>query len=569
MRYKWVALVFTFLIIVAAALELVPALLYKEFFDAVSREQFSQRAELVEILVLLVGVYLVNWVIWRIAEVINNIYKNKIMVDLSSTAFSYLHGHSVSFFHNNFVGSLVKKVKRFVDGYNRIFGILTWDLLPILVTIVVIFSVLVQRSPMFGVAVLVYAVAMIGFNYAFSQFKLKYDKQRTQAHTKWTGHLADTITNYMNVQFFNGHKREVKDYDKIQDKVRRLNTFTWQLGDLNEGVQVLIIIGLEFALFWGAIGLWQQGLLSVGDFVLIQAYVIQLAHKFWGIGRIMRDYYESMSEANEMTEILLMPHAIADSKSAVPLANVSGGIVFDDVSFYYNKTRKIITKFDLAITAKQSIAFVGPSGAGKSTLVKLILRMHDVSKGKILIDGQKVSAVTLESLRAAISYVPQTPILFHRTLMENIRYGKPDATDEEVYRAAKLAHCDEFIQGFPQKYETYVGERGVKLSGGERQRVAIARAILRNAPILILDEATSSLDSESEHLIQDALDHLMKDKTVIVIAHRLSTIMKMDRIVVIENGTIVEQGTHKQLIRKRKGTYKKLWEFQVGGFIRK
>jgi len=221
----------------------------------------------------------------------------------------------------------------------------------------------------------------------------------------------------------------------------------------------------------------------------------------------------------------------------------------------------------LDIHAGERVALVGPSGAGKSTVIKLLLRQHDVTRGRILVDDQHITKVTLESLWDNISLVPQDPLLFHRTLKENIRYGKPDATEEEVILAARLAHCHEFITEFSDGYDTYVGERGVKLSGGERQRVAIARAILRNAPILILDEATSSLDSESEKLIQDALVSLMKGKTVAVIAHRLSTIMKMDRIIVIDKGKIVEEGTHAQLLRKKKSVYKRLWNIQSGGFI--
>lgn len=210
---------------------------------------------------------------------------------------------------------------------------------------------------------------------------------------------------------------------------------------------------------------------------------------------------------------------------------------------------------------------IGPSGAGKTTVIKLLLRNHDIASGKILVDGQEISRVTQESLWKNISLVPQDPILFHRTLLENIRYGKPEATEEEVVKAAKAAHCHEFISSFPEEYDTYVGERGVKLSGGERQRVAIARAILRNSPILVLDEATSSLDSESESLIQDALVNLMKDKTVIVVAHRLSTIAKMNRIICIDNGQIVESGTHEELLALKNGQYRKLWELQACGFI--
>jgi ATP-binding cassette subfamily B protein len=288
----------------------------------------------------------------------------------------------------------------------------------------------------------------------------------------------------------------------------------------------------------------------------------------WDFGKIIMKIYEKLAEAEEMTVILNTPHEIVDIKNADDLKVKFGKINFKNVGFAYEEDESIIDNFSLEIKAKETVALIGTSGAGKTTLTKLLLRMFDIQKGKILIDGQDISQVTQESLRNNISLVPQDPILFHRSLMENIRYGKFDATDEEVIRAAKLAHCDEFISKLHFGYDTFVGERGIKLSGGERQRVAIARAILRNAPILILDEATSSLDSESENFIQDSLDELMKNKTVIVIAHRLSTVKKVDRIVVIENKKIVEDGTHINLIKLKRGIYNKLWNIQVGGFIK-
>jgi ABC-type multidrug transport system fused ATPase/permease subunit len=268
-----------------------------------------------------------------------------------------------------------------------------------------------------------------------------------------------------------------------------------------------------------------------------------------------------------MTKILTMPHEITDIPKAKKLKIKEASVVFDNVKFNYNETRTILSDFNLNVKSHEKLALVGPSGAGKSTIVKLLLRQHDVTDGHILIDGQDIAKVTQESLWDAVSLVPQEPLLFHRTLMENIRYGKPDASDDEVVEAAKLAYCHEFISSFPEGYGTFVGERGVKLSGGERQRVAIARAILRNAPILVLDEATSSLDSESEGLIQAALTNLMKGKTVIVIAHRLSTIMKMDRIIVVSGGKISEEGSHDELLKHEHGLYKKLWDLQAGGFV--
>jgi ATP-binding cassette, subfamily B, bacterial len=287
----------------------------------------------------------------------------------------------------------------------------------------------------------------------------------------------------------------------------------------------------------------------------------------WNVGRAIRKLYEALANADEMIEILNTPHEVKDARNAKELQVQTGRIEFQNVYFSFNKTRRILKDMNLVIKPKEKVALVGPSGAGKSTITKLLFRFFDVERGKIIVGNQNIAKVTQDSLRENIALVPQEPILFHRTIMDNIRYGRRDAMDKEVIEAAKRAHAHEFIEGLQDGYETFVGERGVKLSGGERQRVAIARAILKNAPILVLDEATSSLDSESEALIQEALEELMRDKTTIVIAHRLSTIMKMDRIVVIEDGKVTESGTHKQLLRKKDNIYKKLWEIQAGGFI--
>jgi ATP-binding cassette subfamily B protein len=269
-----------------------------------------------------------------------------------------------------------------------------------------------------------------------------------------------------------------------------------------------------------------------------------------------------------MVEILLLSHEIKDSPSAKELIISRGGLEFKNLTFAFDETRKVLEDINLTIKPGEKVALIGPSGAGKTTFVRLLLRLYSPTAGKILIDGQDISEATQESLRKNISMVPQDPILFHRTLAENIAYGKRGSPKEEVENAAKLAHCNEFIKDLPFGFETYVGERGIKLSGGERQRVAIARAILTNAPILVLDEATSSLDSHSEMLIQDALNNLMKGRTTIVIAHRLSTIQKMDRIIVIDGGKIIEQGSHKELLSNESSLYKKLWELQAGGFLK-
>ena len=334
-----------------------------------------------------------------------------------------------------------------------------------------------------------------------------------------------------------------------------------------EAGQALLIFLIEFVVFYLAIGYWTENIVTVGFFVLLQAYILGLTHRLWEFSRVVRDIYESYADAKEMVEIMTLPYEIRDLKDARTLKVSLGALEFKNVSFSFNQTRGVLEDFNLAIRHGEKVGLVGPSGAGKSTIVKLLLRLHEPAKGSIAIDGSDIRDVTLDSLRGNIALVPQDTMLFHRTLMENIRYGREGASDEEVMHAAKLAHCDEFVENLSSGFNTYVGERGIKLSGGERQRVAIARAILKNAPILILDEATSSLDSHSEILIQDALDALMKGKTVVVIAHRLSTIRKMDRIIVVNEGKIVEAGDHNTLLLNEGGLYKKLWTLQAGGFI--
>jgi len=328
----------------------------------------------------------------------------------------------------------------------------------------------------------------------------------------------------------------------------------------------LYSVAIEFIIFWVAISDWRLGLITLPVIVLLQNYLARLVNSLWSFGGIVRAYYESFAGAYEMAVILDIPYEIADKPTEI-LGKINGEVIFEKVTYIYeNNNAKVLEDFSIKIPAGQKVAIVGSSGAGKTTFVRLLMRFFNLTSGRITIDGIDISNISQENLRGKIAFVPQDPTLFHRTLMENIRYGRRGATDEEVMMAARLAHCDDFIDALPNKYETYVGERGIKLSGGERQRVAIARAILKNAPILILDEATSSLDSHSESLIQDALHKLIQGKTTIVIAHRLSTIREMDRIIVIEKGKIVEDGNHDELSNKKGGLYKKLWDLQAGGF---
>lgn len=567
-RHRLLALLVAGCIGLGSLLNLLPAFLYREFFNIVTGDVSPLVApQLFDILWKILGLYLLSWLVWRAGLFANTAMQVAVVRDLSQSCFHYVHGHAATFFHNTFVGSLVKKINKFGYAFERIADLIIFHWIRIVVDVTFILIVLFFKSWILGLILTGWIILMCSMNYFFSLYKLKFDARRTRQDSLVTGLLADTVTNHSNIKLLSGTQREQKKFNQETSLLAALKGFAWNLSEMFESVQVLITILLEFLIMSVAVHLWQKGQIVVGDFILIQTYILVLMRQLWDIGRYIRDYYEYLAEAEEMAEILTTPHEIQDVREATELSVSKGEIVFDRVDFAYNQTRDILGGFDLHIAAGERVALVGHSGAGKSTIIKLLLRDHDVTGGEIRIDDQSISQATRASLWASLSYVPQEPMLFHRSLIENIRYGRPDASDEEVFAAAKQARAHDFITEFPDGYETLVGERGVKLSGGERQRVAIARAILRNAPILILDEATSSLDSESELLIQEALDALMKNKTVIVVAHRLSTIMKMDRILVIEDGKIVEEGDHEALLKKKNGFYKRLWNIQAGQFI--
>ncbi len=569
MKYKIAGLLVVLGVTFVSVINVIIPLFFKNFFDVLTGGSISDDvvAKLIGILVIIAGLNLAEWVGWRIATFSITYFESKMMADLSNHCFSYLHKHSFSFFNNNFVGTLVKRVQWFTKAFEGVTDRLLFDLIPLVINIVFITIVLYTKSLILGSVLVVWLIIFLFVNYCFSKYKLKYDIKRSEMESETSAYLADTVTNNNNVKLFNAYRRELKGFANLNAKLQKIRRFSWDLGNVFESIQGLLMIFLNIGLFYVAIKLWQKGILTIGDFVLLQAYLINIFMRIWSFGRIIVKIYENLADAEEMTIVLNTPHEINDVRDAKDLKVSQAVIEFKDVSFHYHKTRTVLKKLNLKIKPGEKIALIGPSGAGKTTIAKLLLRMHDITSGKILINDQRISRVTQESLWQSISLVPQDPILFHRPLIDNIRYGNAKATKKEVELAAKAAHCHDFINDLDKGYNTYVGERGIKLSGGERQRVAIARAILHNAPILVLDEATSSLDSESELLIQDALDKLMKNKTVIVIAHRLSTIKKMDRIIVIDQGGIIEQGTHDELTKKTKGVYKKLWQLQAGGFI--
>jgi ATP-binding cassette subfamily B protein len=381
------------------------------------------------------------------------------------------------------------------------------------------------------------------------------------------GDLADSLTNSIAVKTFASEKLEFKNLQKHTEKYRQ--TYLKDIGFMStEGsVRVFIMTTIQVVTVGYLIYLLSHNHIELSVAIFVLAYLQQINTQIFTIGRILQSFDNALLDASPMTEILLSADQIKDKKGARKIEVTEGLIEFNNLSYVYDGKKELaLSDIDLVIKPGQKIGLVGKSGSGKTTLVNLLLRFFDPTIGEIRIDGQNIADIKQGSLREQIAFVPQEPLLFHRSLRENIAYGRPNASEKEIINAAKRANAWEFIKKLPDGLDTLVGERGIKLSGGQRQRIAIARAILKDAPILLLDEATSALDSESEKLIQDSLEHLMHQRTSIVIAHRLSTIAKLDRIIVLKDGKVIEDGTHRQLIKNGK-TYARLWKHQSGGFI--
>jgi len=544
---------------------------YKNFFNVInytdSKNVLSE--QLINIILIIAGLHFLDWLFNRAGYFIVSHTEANVMAKLKQNAFKYLIKHSHSFFTNNFTGSLVQKVNRQARAFEKLFDTIIFTIIPLFFTISGAVIITYFTSKTLSFIVLGWILLYFTLSYIFYRWKMKFDLDASSVDSETTAVLSDNISNSQTISLFNGVKNETNSYDKITTKQAKTLIRTWNYSGIFDSVQILVIYVAEFVIFYFAIKYWQEDKITVGGIVMIQIYVITLAKQIWSISYSLKNIFESIADSKEITEIMLTPHEIQNVKKATDLKISKGDIEFKNVVFRFNESKDVLNNINCKIKSGEKVALIGTSGAGKTTFVRLILRLYNLTGGQILIDDQDISQTTQESLRQNISLVPQDPILFHRTLKENIRYGNQEATDEEVIHASKLAHCDEFIHTLPLKYDTMVGERGIKLSGGERQRIAIARAILKNAPILILDEATSSLDSHSEALIQKALNNLMKKCTTIVIAHRLSTIRKMDRIIVMEDGKIAEEGTHDDLSNRQSGIYKDLWDLQVGGFIQK
>lgn len=547
----------------------VGPLVIAELLNIIQQNQLQTANNLWTLIVLYGVSELCSTVIgWRLVLYLVWTFETALQRDLHSRCFSKLTNQTMFFHANKFGGSLVSQTNKLNGAVERFWDTIFWSILPLVISLagsIIILSTLIWQYALFlFIFSIIFSIAV----YFGSRPMAKLSEKEAKASNKVSGQLADMVSNILAVKSSGAESLEQNRFSKTVGSWRKASLGTMRgflkVSTVYSTINTIIKIGaIAFAVYAA-----QHNLVSVASVYLIITYTGSVAHELWNMNGIMRSYNRIIGDAHDMVEILKTPTTLVD-RSDKKLKIKRGGITMDKVTFTHDEGQgdTLFHDFSLTIRPGEKIGLVGASGSGKTTLTKLLLRFADIDSGKITIDSQDIAEVTQASLREQIAYVPQEPLLFHRSVRENIAYSRPDATDAEIEKAAKKAGAYDFIVKLQDGFNTLVGERGVKLSGGQRQRIAIARAILKDAPILVLDEATSALDSESEALIQKSLETLMKNRTSIVIAHRLSTIAKLDRIIVLENGRIVEDGSHDQLLAKKRGVYAKLWARQSGGFI--
>ncbi len=505
---------------------------------------------------------------WRIVDHFAWRLEANVERDLAQEVFKHLLSQSANFHANNFTGSLVSQNSKLLGSYIRLADTTMFQVIPLISSLVIIPVLLFTRAPLYVVGLIVFATLYIVGALLVTRKVRKYSAAHAAAESRQTGFLADALTNVMAIKSFARGDYEAQRFAAVTDETHeRLYDFVRVhrrqhniFGSLSSIISALsLAVAVIGVLIFDA---------NLGTVFLILSYTSNIVGQLFTFSNnTLRGYNRAVGDASDMVATLQVTPEILDPALPKRLHMPKGKIEFNDVTFTHDGSEDALFEaLNLSIPAGQKIGLVGHSGSGKTTLTRVLLRFSDIDSGTVTIDGQNIAEVTQNDLHSRLAYVPQEPLLFHRSITENIAYGNPQANTTSIEQAALRAHAKEFIDGLPAGYDTLVGERGVKLSGGQRQRIAIARAMLKDAPIIVLDEATSALDSESEVLIQDALWKLMEGRTAIVIAHRLSTIQKMDRIIVMDNGAIAEDGTHAELL-KHNGTYAKLWAHQTGGFI--
>ena len=483
--------------------------------------------------------------------------------NLALETFQHIHKLSLRYHISRKTGALSRVIERGVKGLEFLLRFLLFSVGPLVLELLIIAGIMFfWFDYLYLTVIIVMIAAYVWFTFKVTEWRVKIRKIMNDQDTDANQKAIDSLLNYETVKYFSAEEREANRYDgAIKQYEKAALTTAYSLAFLNFGQSLIITAGLIVVMVMAALGV-QSGYLTVGDFVMVNAYMIQITMPLNFLGTVYREIRQGLVDMGEMFDLLEQPVEILDSENASELKITDGHISFENVTFGYNKSRLIIQNVSIEINSRETIAIVGPSGSGKSTIGRLLFRFYDAQQGSIKIDGQDIRDVTQESLHRSIGVVPQDTVLFNDTIYYNIAYGLDNASRAEVEKAAKDAQIHDFILSLPDSYETTVGERGLKLSGGEKQRVGIARALLKNPPILLLDEATSALDTETEREIREALTNASEGRSVLTIAHRLSTIADADRIIVLENGSIVEIGTHEALLRKR-GRYHSLWTKQL------
>ncbi|MBI1327218.1 MAG: ATP-binding cassette domain-containing protein [Alphaproteobacteria bacterium] len=530
-----------------------------------NRDQIWERGKVLLIILFLCGV-LPDAVFSRVRDYIHTYLERNMQYDVRRHASAHLMGHSIPFYQNDYAGRLADKAKELGMITGRMIDILLNPAITTTLTVIFTFFIFLSVHWLFALILFVWAALYITMIWATTNKVQTKAINAARAHSRFGGVMVDIVTNIAPVISFAKRDKEIQycaDIAKdVGKKTHNYNMYVAYLEIFKEVFWQVLLGPLIIIMLW----CWTQGWITAGQMAMMIPLALQIARDVWNLSTQIVNLYSELGQMQDALNTIAGTHNMIDAENAQPLDIQKGALTLHNVGFFYNNNVQVLEKIHVEIPAGQRVGLIGPSGAGKTTLVSLIQRFYDPTMGRIEIDGQDIRHVTQNSLREAIAVIPQDTSLFHRTLRENIAYAKPDAPFEEIVAAAKKAHAHEFINMLPQGYDTLVGERGVKLSGGQRQRIAIARAILKDAPILILDEATSSLDSESEKLIQAALADLMSGKTVIAIAHRLSTISHLDRLIVMNKGHIVEDGTHEELLNNN-ALYARLWSMQSGGFI--